>query len=52
MLQYRPLPDSGEEDFPEAYRNLGKQVLHRLPFGQTWVRRRSGKIHRLLEKRR
>lgn len=43
MLQYRPLPDSGEEDFPEAYRNLGKQVLHRLPFGQTWVRRRSGK---------
>lgn len=41
-----------EEDFPEAYRNLGKQVLHRLPFGQTWVRRRSGKIHRLLEKRR
>lgn len=34
MLQYRPLPDSGEEDFPEAYRNLGKQVLHRLPFGQ------------------
>lgn len=42
MLQYRPLPDSGEEDFPEAYRNLGK----------TWVRRRSGKIHRLLEKRR
>lgn len=44
MLQYRPLPDSGEEDFPEAYRNLGKQVLHRLPFGQTWVRRRSGKI--------
>ena len=33
-------------------RNLGKQVLHRLPFGQTWVRRRSGKIHRLLEKRR
>lgn len=52
MLQYRPLPGSGEEDFPEAYRNLGKQVLHRLPFGQTWVRRRSGKIHRLLEKRR
>lgn len=52
MLQYRPLPDSGEEDFPEAYRNLGKQVLHRLPFGQTWVRRSSGKIHRLLEKRR
>lgn len=52
MLQYRPLPDSGEEDFPEAYRNLGKQVLHRLPFGQTWVRRRSGKIHRLPEKRR
>lgn len=43
---------SGEEDFPEAYRNLGKQILHRLPFGQTWVRRRSGKIHRLLEKRR
>lgn len=37
---------------PEAYRNLGKQILHRLPFGQTWVRRRSGKIHRLLEKRR
>lgn len=29
-----------------------KQILHRLPFGQTWVRRRSGKIHRLLEKRR
>lgn len=52
MLQYRPLPGSGEEDFPEAYRNLGKQILHRLPFGQTWVRRRSGKIHRLLEKRR
>lgn len=52
MLQCRPLPGSGEEDFPEAYRNLGKQVLHRLPFGQTWVRRRSGKIHRLLEKRR
>lgn len=52
MLQYRPLPGSGEEDFPEAYRNLGKQVLRRLPFGQTWVRRRSGKIHRLLEKRR
>lgn len=52
MLQYCPLPGSGEEDFPEAYRNLGKQVLHRLPFGQTWVRRRSGKIHRLLEKRR
>lgn len=50
MLQYRPLPGSGEEDFPEAYRNLGKQILHRLPFGQTWVRRRSGKIHRLLEK--
>lgn len=46
------LPGSGEEDFPEAYRNLGKQILHRLPFGQTWVRRRSGKIHRLLEKRR
>lgn len=45
-------PGSGEEDFPEAYRNLGKQILHRLPFGQTWVRRRSGKIHRLLEKRR
>lgn len=41
-----------KEDFPEAYRNLGKQVLRRLPFGQTWVRRRSGKIHRLLEKRR
>lgn len=36
----------------KPYRNLGKQVLHRLPFGQTWVRRRSGKIHRLLEKRR
>lgn len=52
MLQCRPLPGSGEEDFPEAYRNLGKQVLRRLPFGQTWVRRRSGKIHRLLEKRR
>lgn len=52
MLQCRPLPGSGEEDFPEAYRNLGKQILHRLPFGQTWVRRRSGKIHRLLEKRR
>ena len=52
MLQCRPLPGSGEKDFPEAYRNLGKQVLHRLPFGQTWVRRRSGKIHRLLEKRR
>lgn len=50
MLQCRPLPGSGEEDFPEAYRNLGKQVLRRLPFGQTWVRRRSGKIHRLLEK--
>lgn len=46
------LPGSGEEDFPEAYRNLGKQVLRRLPFGQTWVKRRSGKIHRLLEKRR
>ncbi len=41
MLQYRPLPGSGEEDFPEAYRNLGKQILHRLPFGQTRVRRRS-----------
>lgn len=52
MLQCRPLPGSGEKDFPEAYRNLGKQVLRRLPFGQTWVRRRSGKIHRLLEKRR
>lgn len=52
FLQCRPLPGSGEKDFPEAYRNLGKQVLHRLPFGQTWVRRRSGKIHRLLEKRR
>lgn len=52
MLQCRPLPGSGEEDFPEAYRNLGKQVLRRLPFGQTWVKRRSGKIHRLLEKRR
>lgn len=52
MLQCRPLPGSGEEDFPEAYRNLGKQVLRRLPFGRTWVRRRSGKIHRLLEKRR
>lgn len=37
---------------PEAYRNLGKQVLRRLPFGQTWVKRRSGKIHRLLEQRR
>lgn len=45
MLQYRPLPDSGEEDFPEAYRNLGKQVLHRLPFGQTWVRRSFTAIH-------
>lgn len=33
-------------------RTLAEQVLHRLPFGQTWVRRRSGKIHRLLEKRR
>lgn len=32
MLQCRPLPGSGEEDFPEAYRNLGKQVLRRLPF--------------------
>ncbi len=52
MLQCRPLPGSGEEDFPEAYRNLGKQVLRRLPFGRTWVRRRSGKIYRLLEKRR
>lgn len=52
MLQCRSLPGSGEEDFPEAYRNLGKQVLRRLPFGQTWVKRRSGKIHRLLEKRR
>lgn len=53
MLQCRPLTGSGEEeDFPEAYRNLGKQVLRRLPFGRTWVRRRSGKIHRLLEKRR
>lgn len=52
MLQCRPLPGSGEKDFPEAYRNLGKQVLRRLPFGQTWVRRRSGKIHRLLEKMR
>lgn len=52
MLQCRPLPSSGEEDFSEAYRNLGKQVLRRLPFGRTWVRRRSGKIHRLLEKRR
>lgn len=31
---------------------LHQQILHRLPFGQTWVRRRSGKIHRLLEKRR
>lgn len=49
MLQCRSLPGSGEEDFPEAYRNLGKQVLRRLPFGQTWVKRRSGKIHRLLE---
>lgn len=27
MLQCRSLPGSGEEDFPEAYRNLGKQVL-------------------------
>lgn len=44
MLQCRPLPGSGEEDFPEAYRNLGKQVLHRLPFGQTWVRRRSSEL--------
>lgn len=52
MLQCRSLPGSGEEDFPEAYRNLGKQVLRRLPFGQTWVKRRSGKIHRLLEQRR
>lgn len=52
MLQCRSLPGSGEEDFPEAYRNLGKQVLRRLPFGQTWAKRRSGKIHRLLEKRR
>lgn len=52
ILLSSPPSDYGEEDFPEAYRNLGKQVLHRLPFGQTWVRRRSGKIHRLLEKRR
>lgn len=29
MLQYRPLPDSGEEDFPEAYRNLGKMNENR-----------------------
>lgn len=52
ILLSSPPSDYGEEDFPEAYRNLGKQILHRLPFGQTWVRRRSGKIHRLLEKRR
>lgn len=50
--ELKDIPRFGEEDFPEAYRNLGKQVLRRLPFGQTWVRRRSGKIHRLLEKRR
>lgn len=48
----REFPLKNNLEFPEAYRNLGKQVLHRLPFGQTWVRRRSGKIHRLLEKRR
>lgn len=50
ILLSSPPSDYGSARHP--YRNLGKQVLHRLPFGQTWVRRRSGKIHRLLEKRR
>lgn len=53
MLQYYPLPGSREEnDFSKVYWNLGKQVLHQLPFGRTWMRRHSGKIHRLLEQRR
>ena len=44
--------ESAEDMLCRLFAFLRKQVLHRLPFGQTWVRRRSGKIHRLLEKRR
>lgn len=43
LLPFCPVP---------SWRRNGREILHRLPFGQTWVRRRSGKIHRLLEKRR
>lgn len=48
--------ESAEDMLCRLFAFLRKQtrrlILHRLPFGQTWVRRRSGKIHRLLEKRR
>lgn len=44
--------DAEQEKFRKAYWNLGKQVLHSLPFSRTWLKRRSGKIHRLLEERR
>lgn len=56
MLRSIPCPSSEEdtkqEKFRKAYWDLGKQVLHQLPFGRTWLKRRSGKIHRLLEQRR
>ncbi len=53
MLQRIPCTGSKEEDgFQQIYWNLGKQILHYLPFGRTWIKRRSGKIHRLLEQRR
>lgn len=54
---YRLAEESGADMVQCSYSPFlpaesGEQILHRLPFGQTWVRRRSGKIHRLLEKRR